>query len=74
MIIEKYIPFTLSAFVLSSSLYAGKKDAERPNVIFIVTDDQLYKTMGCYGGNALTPYIDSLAENGIRFTNAYIRK
>lgn len=44
--------------------------AKKPNVIFIVTDDQLYKTLACYGGNALTPNIDSLADNGIRFTNA----
>ncbi|NQZ57280.1 MAG: sulfatase-like hydrolase/transferase [Lentisphaeraceae bacterium] len=45
--------------------------AKRPNVIFIVTDDQLYKTLGCYSGKALTPNIDSLAEKGVRFTNAH---
>ncbi|MDD7986590.1 sulfatase-like hydrolase/transferase [Lentisphaera marina] len=44
--------------------------ADKPNIIFIVTDDQLYKTLGCYGGNSLTPNIDSLAENGMKFTNA----
>lgn len=72
MELKRYTALALGTLSLSSPLYAGNKESEKPNVIFIVTDDQLYKTMGCYGGNALTPYIDSLADNGIRFTNANV--
>lgn len=46
--------------------------AERPNVLLIITDDQNTDTVGCYGGAVQTPHIDSLAENGIRFTNGNV--
>jgi len=45
--------------------------AEKPNVIFILTDDMGYSDIGCYGGEIPTPNIDELAENGIRFRHFY---
>jgi arylsulfatase A len=45
---------------------------ERPNIVFILTDDMGWKDLGCYGNQYTeTPNIDSLARNGIRFTQAY---
>lgn len=46
---------------------------ERPNILFIYTDDQSWRTLGCYGGRpwARTPNIDRLASEGVRFTCAY---
>lgn len=46
--------------------------AERPNVLLIITDDQNPDTVGCYGGAVQTPHIDSLAKNGIKFTNGNV--
>ena len=47
--------------------------AERANVIFIVADDLGYGELGCFGGKDIpTPHLDSLARNGVRFTNAYV--
>lgn len=43
-------------------------EAKNPNIIFLITDDQNRDTLGCYGGNSLTPNIDNLASGGIRFT------
>ena len=44
----------------------------KPNVLMIVADDMGYSDLGSYGGRmAQTPNIDSLAEQGLRFTNAY---
>ena len=44
----------------------------RPNVVFIVTDDQGSVDMGCYGARDLvTPNMDRLATRGIRFTQFY---
>jgi len=44
----------------------------KTNVVFIMTDNQGAWTLGCYGNEDIrTPNIDSLAEDGIRFTNAY---
>jgi arylsulfatase A-like enzyme len=52
--------------LLASSLYAAK-----PNVIFILADDLGYSDLGCYGGEIQTPNLDSLAANGLRFTQFY---
>lgn len=44
----------------------------RPNLIFIVADDLGYADLGCYGGRApVSPVLDRLAANGIRFTQGY---
>ena len=45
---------------------------ERTNIILIMADDLGYADLGCYGQKEiLTPNIDQLARNGIRFTQAY---
>ena len=46
--------------------------ASRPNLIFIVADDLGYADLGCYGGRApVSPVLDRLAANGIKFTQGY---
>ena len=45
--------------------------AEKPNIIVILSDDMGYSDLGCYGGEIETPCLDSLASNGIRFTQFY---
>ena len=42
-------------------LTAFSWSAERPNIVFILTDDQGVNDIGCYGSEILTPHIDSLA-------------
>ena len=43
-----------------------------PNVVFIMTDNQGAWTLGCYGNPDIrTPNINRLADEGIRFSNAY---
>lgn len=44
---------------------------ERPNILWITSEDNgLF--LGCYGdANACTPNLDSLAEQGVRYTNFY---
>ena len=43
-----------------------------PNIVFIMADDMGYGDLGCYGQPYIsTPNIDSLARNGMRFTQAY---
>ena len=47
--------------------------AEKPNVMFFFTDDQRHDTIHALGNESIrTPNIDSLVENGVAFTNAYI--
>lgn len=45
---------------------------DKPNIIFILVDDLGYGDIGCFGQEKiLTPSIDQLADEGIRFTEAY---
>lgn len=46
---------------------------EKPNFVFILTDDQSYGYMGCTGNPIVkTPYLDALAKEGVLFANAHI--
>ncbi|MEM8736880.1 MAG: sulfatase-like hydrolase/transferase [Planctomycetota bacterium] len=45
--------------------------AEPLNVVVIVADDAELLDLGRYGGNLPTPHLDRLADEGVRFTNAY---
>ena len=49
------------------------KNPEKPNIIFILTDDQRWDALG-YAGNTIiqTPNMDDLASSGINFTNAFV--
>ncbi len=45
---------------------------QRPNIIYIFTDQQTASAMSCSGNTDLhTPNMDKLAKNGVRFVNAY---
>lgn len=43
----------------------------RPNIVIIVVDDMGFSDPGCFGGEIATPNLDSLAQNGLRFTQFY---
>ena len=46
--------------------------ADRPNIVFILADDLGWADLGCYGSTYYeTPHLDSLAKQGMRFTDAY---
>jgi len=52
-------------------LACGPSFAAKPNIVFILADDLGYSDLGCYGGEIQTPQLDSLARNGLRFTQFY---
>jgi arylsulfatase A-like enzyme len=44
----------------------------RPNVLFVMTDDQTVREMSCYGSTILqTPNMDRIAAGGTRFANCF---
>ncbi|MCA9135278.1 MAG: sulfatase-like hydrolase/transferase [Planctomycetales bacterium] len=53
---------------------AASAEDQRPNILFIFTDDQNYKTLSCYPESpdwVSTPNIDDLASRGVRFERTY---
>ena len=45
--------------------------AERPNIVLIMADDLGFSDLGCYGSEIRTPNLDSLAKQGLRFSQFY---
>lgn len=43
----------------------------KPNIIVILVDDMGFSDVGCYGSEIPTPNLDSLAKNGVRFSQFY---
>ena len=42
---------------------------KQPNVVTLLVDDLGYRDIGCYGGPVNTPVLDTLAAEGVRFTD-----
>jgi len=50
---------------------AAADEPRRPNIVVILADDMGFADMGSYGSEIKTPNLDSLAKDGVRFTNFY---
>ncbi len=65
----------LVVFFLTACAHQGAQTTEerdkRPNIVLIMADDLGFSDIGCYGGEIQTPHLDSLAQNGLRFSNFY---
>jgi arylsulfatase A-like enzyme len=60
-------------FVFGSFCAVADSVASRPNIVFILTDDQRFDSLGCAGNQLIrTPNIDRLAANGVRFRNHFV--
>ena len=58
---------------IASCLISTSQAVERPNVVLFIVDDVSWNDYGCYGNAAArTPNIDALAQNGIRFDQAFL--
>lgn len=70
------IIFFLFSFMLHASPAGGQNKIESNssphNVLLLISDDHGIDQLGCYGNDIIkTPNLDQLAEQGVRFTNAY---
>lgn len=63
-------PLLVGAGLLALATQAQAQ--QRPNVIVLVADDLGYGDLSCYGANRVsTPRVDSIANSGVRFTDAH---
>ena len=59
----------LATVLVFCACAASAAEPQRPNILIILTDDQGYADLGCFGNaKNKTPRLDRLAEQGTRFT------
>ncbi|NBQ57327.1 MAG: N-acetylgalactosamine-6-sulfatase [Opitutaceae bacterium] len=62
----------LSSLCLSLITALAAAESKKPNIVYILVDDAGYGDFGCYGQKTLlTPNVDQLASEGMRFTRHY---
>src|SRR6478752_6885608 len=66
---KRLICFAVSSFASGAESLAGKK----PNIVFLITDDQGYGDISAHGNPVLkTPNLDRLHAEGVRFTDFHV--
>lgn len=70
-----YLPLVLFMLFLGCNPQKNNHESDRPNILFIMTDDHALAAISAYQGYlskiAPTPNIDRIANEGIRFNNAF---
>jgi len=66
------ILISINIFLLLFPACQNPHPSTNPNIVLIFVDDMGYNDLGCYGAkNILTPNLDQLAKDGMRFTDFY---
>ncbi|WP_405291820.1 sulfatase [Algibacter sp. Ld11] len=69
-VIKRHKPSVFYSFLMGFILSIGAQ--ERPNIVFLLSDDQTSIATGCYGNDqVVTPNMDNLAKDGVMFKNHY---
>ena len=58
-----------SLLLLVLAAYSSAYAADRPNIVFIITDDQSWDSLGFMGGDVHTPRLDQMAKDGLYLSN-----
>jgi arylsulfatase A-like enzyme len=71
---EPDMPQRFTLWVVVGLLFASTvRGADRPNILFVFTDDHAYQAISAYGSRInQTPNIDRIAREGMRFDNCYV--
>jgi arylsulfatase len=62
--------FLISVFAMLAGTALGAPEA-KPNILLMMVDDLGFSDFGCYGSEIETPHIDTLANEGLRFSQFY---
>ncbi len=67
------LSFKILASLLSISFGIAQVQADRPNILFIFSDDHAQHAISAYGSKVnQTPHLDRIAKEGARFTNSFV--
>lgn len=70
------ISATLALFLCASLLQdqvSSQPNTQRPNIVFVFSDDHAYQAIGAYGSKLVdTPHLDQLAKSGMRFDRCLV--
>ena len=74
---QRYQFYLLVGVLITSALRRGPSELmaadDRPNIIFVITDDQRWDQLGCTGHPVLkTPHIDRIGREGASFNNFFV--
>jgi arylsulfatase A-like enzyme len=68
--------FTALGITATASVLHAQTSGQRPNIIYIMSDDHAYQAISAYGGPlkdyAPTPNIDRIAASGMRFNRCLV--
>lgn len=68
--------YPISGSMLLMALYAAAQSNQRPNILYIMSDDHAYQCISAYGSKVFsqtpTPHIDRIANEGMRFDRAFV--
>ena len=68
-----YLNLGLAGFAAMALTGCTGVNREKPNIVIIMTDDQGYADLSCFGGTHVnTPRLDRMAEEGVRLTSFYV--
>ncbi len=63
----------IGVLVLGSAADCAVQSRGKPNIVLIVSDDQGYRDLGCFGSEEIkTPHLDRLAKGGVRCGSFYV--
>ena len=70
---KQYTGVLAGALVLALAAHASAVTPSKPNIIVLLSDDAGYHEFSMQGSKTIpTPRIDSIAANGVRFTDGYV--
>jgi arylsulfatase A-like enzyme len=68
-----YVTYLILSSTMVFNLACKRLNPPKPNIIFILTDDQRWDALGYAGNNIVqTPEMDRLAQDGVFFKNAFV--
>jgi len=69
--VNRSILFLSLALAACARTLPAATESQRPNIIYLMSDDQTIGALGCNGNKVITPNLDKLASEGERFLNHY---